>query len=248
MALDKVKNFVKVTVSTGYTSSDTSIVLNSGDGAKLPTAPFNLIWYNATDYPDVQSDPDKEIVRVTAISTDTLTITRGQEGTTAVDHNVAGKTYKMIQSITEKMIEDINNYMAGFASGFVAVPSTTQSIAASTDVKVAFDTEKFDGLGEYDTSLYRFTANAAGRYFFAVDLNFKFDSASDSHYCYLFLYKNGEATNQLTVDYLTDAENHTMHFTYNMELVAGDYIEIYVDASDTGSVVPYSRFSGQRVY
>lgn len=111
MALDNAKNFCKVTVSTGYTSTDTSIDLVSGDGAKLPTPPFNLVWYNDTDYPDVQSDPNKEIVRVTAVSGDTLTIARGQEGTTAVDHNLSGKTYKMINTITKKMIDDINNHI-----------------------------------------------------------------------------------------------------------------------------------------
>jgi|GEM_PF-2709254 len=111
MALDDTKNFCKVTVSTGYTSTDTSINLVSGDGAKLPTPPFNLVWYNETDYPDVQSDPNKEIVRVTAISGDILTIMRGQEGTTAVDHNLSGKTYKMINAITKKMIDDINNHI-----------------------------------------------------------------------------------------------------------------------------------------
>ena len=111
MALDDTKNFCKVIVSTGYTSTDTSIDLVSGDGAKLPTPPFNLVWYNETDYPDVQSDPNKEIVRAIAVSGDTLTVTRGQEGTTAVDHNLSGKTYKMINTITKKMIDDINNHI-----------------------------------------------------------------------------------------------------------------------------------------
>ena len=36
MALDQVGNFKKVTVSTGYDASATSIVLSSGQGAELP--------------------------------------------------------------------------------------------------------------------------------------------------------------------------------------------------------------------
>lgn len=108
--MDGVKNFAKVTVSTGYDASATSIVLSSGHGAKLPdptTANFNLVWWNFTDYPDPSDDPNVEIVRCTAKSTDTLTVTRGQEGISASTKNTSGKTYKMILGVTAKMITDI---------------------------------------------------------------------------------------------------------------------------------------------
>ena len=109
MALDNSKNFAKTTVSTGYTSSATSIVLSTGHGALLPAVPFNAVWYNATDYPDPSDDPNKEIVRVTAIATDTLTITRAQEGTTATNKNTSAKTYKLIAGLTAKTMTDITN-------------------------------------------------------------------------------------------------------------------------------------------
>ena len=35
--MDLFKNFAKVTVSTGYDASATSVVLSGGHGAKLPT-------------------------------------------------------------------------------------------------------------------------------------------------------------------------------------------------------------------
>src|ERR1700722_2275146 len=109
MSLDAVANLVKVTVSTGYSSGATSIVLNAGQGALLPTAPFNVTWWNSTDYSDPADDPNVKIVRVTAISTDTLTVTRAQESTSASSKNTAGKTYKMLLGITAKMITDIGN-------------------------------------------------------------------------------------------------------------------------------------------
>jgi len=125
MALDPIKNFAKVTVSAGYDSAATSITLNSGDGNKLPDpatdGAFNLVWWNATDYPDPSDDPNVEIVRVTAKSGDTLTITRGQEGTSAVDHNTSGKTYKMVLAVTEKTISDIN-------STFIPYEGATQNV------------------------------------------------------------------------------------------------------------------------
>ena len=104
MSLDNTKNFAKVIVSTGYDASATSIVLNSGNGALLPAVPFNAVWWNSTDFPDPTDDPNIEIVRVTTIATDTLTVTRAQESTTAHTHNTASKTYKMIAGLTAKSI------------------------------------------------------------------------------------------------------------------------------------------------
>lgn len=110
--LDPVKNFAKVTVSLGYGAADTSVILTTGDGAKLPQpstdGAFNLVWYNATDYTDPSDDPSVEIVRVTARSTDTLTITRAQESTSASAKNTALKTYKMILAPTKKLIDDMS--------------------------------------------------------------------------------------------------------------------------------------------
>lgn len=106
MALDNAKNFAKGTVFTGYTATDTSIVLSAGNGAKFPTPPFNAVWWNATDYPDPSDDPNVEIVRATAITTDTLTVTRAQEGTTATAKNIAGKTYKILAGLTAKTINN----------------------------------------------------------------------------------------------------------------------------------------------
>lgn len=100
--MDAFKNRVKVTVSTGYNSAATSIVLNGGDGAKLPAVPFNAVWWNFTDYSDPSDDANAEIIRVTAVSTDTLTITRAQEGDTATNKNTGGKVYKLIVGLTAK--------------------------------------------------------------------------------------------------------------------------------------------------
>lgn len=111
--LDPVLNFAKVTVSTGYDDVATSIVLSSGHGALLPQpstdGAFNLVWWNNSDYPDPSDDPNKEIVRCTVRSTDTLTITRAQESTSASTKNTATKTYKMILSMTKKTKDDIES-------------------------------------------------------------------------------------------------------------------------------------------
>lgn len=107
MMLDPVANFIQLTVSTGYGSSDSTIVLSSG-GSSLPNSgAFNAVWWNTTDYPNPVFDPNVEIVRVTSVSGNTLTITRAQEGTSASTKNTAGKTYSIMLGITAKMITDI---------------------------------------------------------------------------------------------------------------------------------------------
>ena len=116
MVLDATKNFLIVTVSQGYGSTDTSIVLNTGQGALLPTPPFNLVWWNATDYPNPALDPNVEIVRVTAVSGDTITVIRAQENTTASTKNTPGKVYQMINAITSKMISDIDSKKSNVAA------------------------------------------------------------------------------------------------------------------------------------
>jgi hypothetical protein len=143
MALDPAKNFAKVTVSIGYGSEDTSIVLSTGDGAKLPdpsvSGAFNLVWWNVSDYSDPADDPNKEIVRCTARSSDTLTVTRAQESTSATTKNTSAKTYKMILALTAKMITDIGAaYEAsGATATHAALTTGVHGVGASTVAKTA---------------------------------------------------------------------------------------------------------------
>ncbi len=69
------------TLASGITNSDTSLTLASGQGALFPAITggntFLLTLTQAT------TETSWEIVSVTARSTDTLTIVRAQEGTTA---------------------------------------------------------------------------------------------------------------------------------------------------------------------
>lgn len=86
----------------------------------MPSVSFNAVWWNATDYADPSDDPNVEIVRVTAISTDTLTVTRAQESTSASTKNTAGKTYKMIAGLTAKAINTdlVNTYAPTAVSSY----------------------------------------------------------------------------------------------------------------------------------
>jgi|APSaa5957512576_1039674.scaffolds.fasta_scaffold16428_3 hypothetical protein len=137
MSFDQLINFGKVQVSIGYDASATSIALSAGDGAKLPsTFNYNVVWWNFTDYADPADAlhaGEAEIVRVTNRSTDTLTITRAQEGTSAVTHNTSAKTYKMALALTKKMIDDITIAATDTVQTTDATQTTLDSFALTDE-------------------------------------------------------------------------------------------------------------------
>lgn len=107
MALDPIKNFAITTVATAPSpaSTGTTLVVASGDGALFPdpstVGDFNVVIFPYGEQPDTAN---AEIVRVTGISTDTLTIIREQEDTSArtiIDGDV------VMMGITKKIFDDV---------------------------------------------------------------------------------------------------------------------------------------------
>lgn len=77
------------------------MVVTAGEGSRFPTVPFNATIFPAATTPLPSA---AEVVRVTARSTDTLTLTRAQEGSSARaiivgDQIVAGPTVKAITDL-----------------------------------------------------------------------------------------------------------------------------------------------------
>jgi len=107
MSFDAHKNFSYGTVLTAPSpaTTGTTLVLNSGEGADFPQ-PSTDGEYNVTIWPTgVQPlSSNAEIVRVTARTTDTLTITRQQEGTSARTVVVGDQ---VALTITAKVATDI---------------------------------------------------------------------------------------------------------------------------------------------
>lgn len=105
---DIATNFAKTAVVGIYSAADSSVQVE--DVGRFSTPPFNATWWNATDYSDPSDDPYREIVRVTAKTisgaVQTLTVTRGQEGTVATSKALIGKTYKVMAGLTAKMWND----------------------------------------------------------------------------------------------------------------------------------------------
>ncbi len=113
MAFDNHKNFAYSTVATAPSpaTSGTSLVIQSGDGAIFPAVPFNAVIWPVSVSPSVAN---AEIVRVTGKSTDTLTIVRTQEGTSARTVVVGDQ---IAAAITVKTITDIEAGGGGGGAG-----------------------------------------------------------------------------------------------------------------------------------
>lgn len=74
----KYTNNASTTIAAGITDSDTTITLATGDGAEFPTLTTGDYFFGT-----LVGVGTSEIVKVTARSSDTLTVVRGQDNTTA---------------------------------------------------------------------------------------------------------------------------------------------------------------------
>lgn len=113
------------TLASGITSGATSLTVQTGDGAKFPTIGGSDYFY-AT----LEEGTTREVVKVTARSTDTFTVTRAQCGSSASAFNA---TTKVENRLTKCALEDLQDFAAG---GVGALPivnggtgQTTQTAA-----------------------------------------------------------------------------------------------------------------------
>ena len=115
------KNFAQSTLASGITASDTSLTVQSGDGAKFPTVPFNVVLSGV------------EIVSVTAKNGDVFTITRAQENTVAQAHS-AGASVEL--NVTAQYLTDAYTEINNIESGTTQL----QSITTAGDVNTTAQT------------------------------------------------------------------------------------------------------------
>jgi len=103
LTFDAKKNFSYsvVAVAPSPATSGTSLQVAPGDGAKFPAVPFNAVIWPVSQQP---TTTNAEVVRVTNIATDTLTITRTQESSSARTVIIGDQ---IAVNITAKALTDI---------------------------------------------------------------------------------------------------------------------------------------------
>lgn len=135
--MDNVADFAYSTVKTAPSPSTTgtSLVLQTGDGARFPSGSFNATAWPAGQIPLISN---AEIVRCT-ISGDTITMTRHQEGTSAQPIAIG---YQFAAGITANTIAQI--LAACDVAGAAATAQTAaQAFATAADVTVLSTAEAF---------------------------------------------------------------------------------------------------------
>lgn len=121
---------VETTLASGISNSATSMTVATGTGSAL-LGGVTLAAGNVDQF-CVAIDPDtinEEIVFITAVSSDTFTIVRGQSGTSAISHS-GGATVKHVL-----VSDDLNFYTTGVATANAAVPKST--VTTKGDILVA---------------------------------------------------------------------------------------------------------------
>jgi len=144
MVLDQTANFVRGTVSASIASGDTTISVTDASIYPDPaTDEYNLVlWDTNQGRPD--QDSSVEVVRVTGRDTtnDTLTVSRGQEGTSDVSHPDSSA---LLLDATDKLLSDVDTSLEAIAD-FAASPTevtapvnndsvTTQSVSSDQIIR-----------------------------------------------------------------------------------------------------------------
>lgn len=223
--VDAHANFAVSAVATAPSpaASGTELVVTTGHGTRFPAVPFNaVVWPTGVAPTPLNS----EVVRVTGIATDTFTITRTQEGSSA--HTVIVGD-QIAAAITAKSFTDIET--VPYAAR--AYRTATQVISDSVQTKVELNNEEYDIGGNFDAvTNFRFTAPVAG--FYQVN-------------CAAALYKSGGTTGTFDAILLLRVDGAEVRRLQRLQLpsvvsgeviglagaalfklTAGQYIEMYV--------------------
>lgn len=132
-------NFARATVASMHTAASSLIDLTAGEGSKFPQPstdgrPFLAGWWDDTSFPgDPTSDPNREIVQVNSRTADTLSVTRGADGTAAAPHSAAGASFRLALIPTAGVMTQIDSQFQGLGGGITdALQVVCDSPAALT--------------------------------------------------------------------------------------------------------------------
>jgi hypothetical protein len=115
--------------------------------------------------------------------------------------------------------------------------SADQSYSASTDTKVQFNTKVFDLASQYDnTTNYRYTVGTSydGQHVVHAQVQVAAHTAAGG--IAIYIEKNGSIVARKVVLYQSSTLGFTVDITAVLDLVAGDYIEIFVNDTLAGTI------------
>jgi hypothetical protein len=148
---------IETTLATGLSSSATTMTVTAGTASSLMGG-ISLTAGNVDQF-TVAIDPDtanEEIVFVTAVASDSLTIVRGRAGSSAITHN-GGASVKHVMTS-----DDLNFYTSGVTTANAAVPQSTATAKGDVLVATASGTVSKISVGTNDYVLTADSTTATG--------------------------------------------------------------------------------------
>ena len=148
---------------------------------------------------------------------------------------VSGTTNLTIGSTNTSTITMPNGKLTGQNyPAFYRVKTSSASITHNTYTRISFDTERFDTDNAMTSTTFTVPSGKAGKYFFYSTGIIDANSVTQLSYINSNYYKNGSAINNILFDF----RNNNVHQfncpnTIILDLVAGDYIELYMRGYDT---------------
>lgn len=149
-----MKDFATGVVDTAPSPADsgTSIVLQTGQGARMPAVPFYATVHPPSEFPNLDN---AEKVQVTNVSTDTLTIVRAQGDTTAKSIEAG---WRLSNALFERNVSPVKVTVSTGATTAAKVGSTTDGdyspeagdtleVTFSSGCNVSTPTLNIDGSG-----------------------------------------------------------------------------------------------------
>ncbi len=125
----QIKNNASSTLASPITTTSTSLILTTGAGALFPLlATGQWFWGTLTN-----SSAAVEVVKVTAVSGDTMTIVRGQDGTTALAWN-SGDVFELRP--TAALFNDKSDVVAAGTNAITETYTTAPAKATPADLDI----------------------------------------------------------------------------------------------------------------
>ena len=117
----KVTNNGFGTLSAGINSSATTVTVDSGQGARFPTLSSGDFFFATL----IDTSNNLEIIKVTARSTDSMTVTRAQDNTSARAFSIGDRIeLRPTAALFDQLITDISN------AGVAGITSSADATAA----------------------------------------------------------------------------------------------------------------------
>ena len=118
--LVQFRNFARSTLAAGLSSGDTTLIVTTTHGARFPSLSGGQYFYLVLENASLV----REVVKVTARATDSMTIVRAQDSTTAVAWNVGD-------------IVSLRIVAAAMTDAFSSVMNTADNLAGLANVSTA---------------------------------------------------------------------------------------------------------------